>query len=82
MGGINQVELSLVCHWILGSCRMAGKSKTPVRCGLPRKRVIAVEGFSVGAGVPVGSGTDNVAGDEVQAVIINTMQLEKITLMG
>src|ERR1044071_9463485 len=67
-GGINQVELSLVCHWTPGSCRMAGKSKIPVRCGLPRKRVICGELFCVGMGAEVGAGAEVTAVEEAQAV--------------
>jgi len=59
---------------------MVGKSKTPVRCGLPRYRVISLEVSSVGIGVSVGSGAEVVAGKEVQAVNMNTIQPERIIL--
>jgi hypothetical protein len=59
---------------------MAGKSKTPVRCGLPRKRVIGGELFSVGMGVEVGTGTDVATGEEAQDVIMNTIQPVRIIL--
>lgn len=40
-----------------------------------------MELFSVGTGVLVGGGTNTVAGEEVQAVIMNMRQHDRIILM-